>query len=244
MAITGMSSGLGKIRPIMGSIQSVPIPVKPAPQPAPEPAPPFVTISRQPGAGAWTLARQLVDALNQSITDDQPWTCWDKELVEKVAADHHLSKRLIESLEDRGHSFLLEILESLSSEAQGGESKLYSRICATIRALAGEGRVVIVGRGGAFITSHMPGGTHIRLVAPLEKRIQYMASEYNLTPEAAAVKIREIERNRESFYHHHWPTHPLTPESFTLTINTAQMEQKAIVEMIAAMVRTSVAVTQ
>lgn len=37
MAITGMSSGLGKIRPIMGSIQSVPIPVKPAPQPAADP---------------------------------------------------------------------------------------------------------------------------------------------------------------------------------------------------------------
>ena len=41
-----------------------------------------------------------------------------------------------------------------------------------VRALAEVGRVIIVGRGGVFITRDLPGGIHVRLVAPREWRVR------------------------------------------------------------------------
>ena len=44
----------------------------------------FVTISRQPGAGAFALAQYLAERLN---LDGGDWTAWDHELIDKVSAD-------------------------------------------------------------------------------------------------------------------------------------------------------------
>src|SRR5213592_738570 len=97
----------GNIGAILGSIKAVP--VHPHFSPSGERPPrPFVTISRQPGAGALKVAAEFVDRINSKLSritapsDDTPpqWTCWDRELVEKVASDHHLSTRLIDSIEN------------------------------------------------------------------------------------------------------------------------------------------------
>ncbi|WP_428938092.1 AAA family ATPase [Fontivita pretiosa] len=233
------------VRPILGALRSVPVPAKTVtdvtePPPPPEP---FITISRQPGAGALTLAHQLADALNAELPGDRPWTCWDRELIEKVAADLRLSARLIDELEDRGHSWIRDFLESLSLSDEvrhADDAKIYARVVQTIRALAQAGRVIIVGRGGVFITRNMPGGIHLRLVAPLEKRIEFIARQYQLTTEQAAERIRELERNRILFYRHFWPGLTLSPETFTLTINTAAVEMPAMVQMLVTLVKHSV----
>jgi len=235
------------IRPILGAIRSVPVPPKPDRGDSLPPAAPFITLSRQPGAGAWTLANQLVNALNESMPGDQPWTGWDRELVEKVAADYHLSARLIDSLEDRGHSWLTDFLESLSfsdSTTVADEAKVYSRVAATIRALAETGRVVIVGCGGVFITRHMRGGIHVRLVAPFERRVAFLAEHYHLPIDKAAARVKELEHNRQSFYRRYWPTETLGPDTFALTVNTAQIDPPAMIEMLTAMVRSRVLATR
>jgi cytidylate kinase len=231
------------MHPILGAIGSVPVPAKPIHEEPPK-VQPFVTLSRQPGAGAWALARHLVDALNDEIPDDQQkWSCWDRELVEKVVADHHLPPRLIDSMEDGGHNWMSDFFGALSfsdSPAAADESKVYSRVPQTIRALALGGRVVIVGRGGVFITRHMPGGIHLRLVAPFEKRVEFMAREYKMTPDKAAAHVKELEHNRLSFYRKHWPNETLSPEHFAMTINTAEVDQPTMLYMLTQVIRSRV----
>jgi hypothetical protein len=124
---------------------------------------PFVTIAREAGAGGRSLSHALADALNQR-DDTTRWRAFDRELVEKVAADHQISETLVESLEKKTRSWLDELLVSGPESSFG----VYRRVAATIRALAEVGGAVIVGRGGVFVTEGLPGGIHIRLVAPLE----------------------------------------------------------------------------
>lgn len=234
------------VHSILGAIRSVPIPARPE-LTGQRPAPPFITISREPGAGGWSLARHLVDALNIALPGEQAWTCWDKELVEKVAKDLHLSTTLIDRLEDRGHSWLTDFFESLTfSDASGhaDEARIYSRVAATIRALAQAGRVVIVGRAGVFITRKMPGGIHIRLIAPFQNRADMFAREYHLTPEQAVANLKDLEHRRATFFRHYWPNEALSAERFTLTINTAIVDQSTMVEMITALVKRVVAKTE
>src|SRR5687767_1330894 len=61
---------------------------------------PFITISRQAGAGGRSLAKQLADRLNSIDPGELPWTTWDNELVEKVASEHYVSPSRVEALED------------------------------------------------------------------------------------------------------------------------------------------------
>jgi cytidylate kinase len=227
------------IRPILGGIRSVPLPHRPHAVVQPPPRP-FVTVSREPGASNLAMGTQLLEALNKALPAEQPWTIWDRELIEKVAADLHLSTPLIDSLEDRGHSWFGDFLSSLalSDEApQADEAKVYSRVCAAIRALAQAGRVVIVGRGGVFITRRMPAGVHLRLVAPLAHRIESMAHQHNLPADKAAARIKEIEHNKRAFYRFYWPNETLEPCTFTATINTAAVQPAALVDMVVSLVR-------
>jgi cytidylate kinase len=217
----------------MGAIGSVPIPAKVSVGPVPKPVYPFVTISREPGAGAIGVGHQLVDALNAELGDDeQKWTCWDREIVEKVAADHNLSARLVEGLEEKDHSWIGNFLSALSfaDERHVDEDVIYSKVKRTIEALASAGRVVIIGRGGVFITRHMPAGIHIRLVAPFDKRVAHMVKLLGLSEKAAISQIRQIERNRRAFFKMHWPSRSLDPDQFALTINTAEVAVPTIVQ--------------
>ena len=92
-----------------------------------------------------------------------------------------------------------------------------------IRALAELGRVVIVGRGAVYLTGDMPGGVHVRLVAPAGVRIARTAGATGVSVDAAGAWVRDTDRARESFFRRHWPARPLMPEAFAMTLNTAKL---------------------
>lgn len=200
--------------------------------PVAAPAPiPFVTISRQSGAAGRAFAYQLVQRLNQ-IDRAGGWTCWDHELVEKVSAEHEIEKAIVEMLEDGRHSWINDLLESLASgnaKHHPDEFKVFQRVAVTIQALARAGRAVIVGRGGIYLTSSMPAGVHVRVVAPLADRIAHVVERDGVSQKQAQQHVVQTERNREAFHRRHWPRQPLTPERFTITLNSASLSQEEMI---------------
>ena len=66
---------------------------------------------------------------------DNRWTAWDKELVEKVAADHHIAGELAESLGDRRPNWLEDLFEGIQvHQAAASEFEVYRRVAGTVRA--------------------------------------------------------------------------------------------------------------
>jgi hypothetical protein len=197
---------------------------------------PFITISRQAGAGGRPLAARLVDRLNEIDPGDLPWKVWGDELVERVAAEHHLSASRVTALEDEKPSWLEEALAGFAVSGNNpDEATVFRGMTTAIRALAELGRVVIVGRGAVYHTGDMPGGVHVRLVAPVGFRIAHSARARGVTPDAAGAWVRDTDRARESFYHRHWPARPLAAEAFAMTLNTAALsvEQQAKAVLVA-----------
>lgn len=205
---------------------------------------PFVTISRQAGAGGRSLAGALAERLNAldpapASRDDPPrlpWTVWDNELVERVAAECRIPAARVAALEDERPSWLESALTSLTTAGSPDELMVYHRVATVIRSLASMGRVIIVGRGSGFITADMPGGVHVRLVAPLSDRIAATSRARRITPDAASAIVRELDHNRESFYRRHWPGRPLSPENFTVTFNSSAAAIARIVECIVPLI--------
>ena len=190
----------------------------------------FVTISREGGAGGHVLGQRLVERLNELDPGQEPWTLWDRELVEKVSADHHIALELVESLGDTHHGWMQEFLSSLSQADEFDEAKVYRRVAMTIRALAHRGRAVIVGRGGVHITRQMPGGVHVRLVATFEDRVRFMMRQHGMSHEAASEQVRELDRNRKAFFRRYWPKAVLDADAFTITLNTGAVDEHRAVE--------------
>jgi len=202
-------------------------------------ATPFVTISRQAGAGGRTFAQQLAEYLNaHDANAPMRWTVWDNELVERVAVESHLSKsRVSAAVDDRPPTWLEEALGSLAISTGGlDDHGIYKRVATTIRALAALGRVIIVGRGAAFATAGMPGGTHLRLVAPLATRVANTVESTGLSRALAADWVKDRDAARAAFYRRHWPTHSLDPENFTVTLNTAATSTDRLVDCIASLI--------
>lgn len=201
-------------------------------------AAPFITISRMAGAGGNTLAQHLAQRLNEGQEGDAGWRVFDRELVELIARDHDISESLVATFGDTGRSWLTEALSGLQFSGNApSEVKLYRKVAESVLALARMGRSIIVGRGGMFITQSLAGGTHLLIVAPLEHRVRHMAELRKTTDAEAARYVRETDANRAEFYRRNWPDSPHGPESFTLTLNSAKMDEQEMAEAVLPLVK-------
>lgn len=200
----------------------------------------FVTISRQAGAGGTSLAQALVERLNAIDPRPRPWSYWEREQVRKLAQTAHVPERLMETLEENSAGWFMDLLSGFarSDEAlKTDEFALLKIVARAVYCLALGGRVVIVGRGGVYVTRGLPGGIHVRLVAPLEWRVAHMAREPGLTYKEAERRVDDIDRRRESFYRRHWPGQLLKPEDFTAMFNSAEVPIPVIADAIVGLVR-------
>jgi cytidylate kinase len=229
-------------RPVFGSVQSVTV----APKWAHGGPAPFITISRQAGAGAKVWAEMLIERLNaveashagSPAPEDVPrWTAWDRELVEKVAADLGTTQDFIDGLTDASRGWLDRFFDDISASVEihhANEFAIYRRVASTIRALAQRGRVIIVGRGGVYLTRDMPGGLHLRLVAPLADRIANIEKRFGYSQKQAAEYVATTDKSRDKFCRQHFPGALFAPEAFSMTFNTSAMSIEQMIDCIVA----------
>lgn len=220
----------GAISSVLAAIKATPIALRHVDAGQRETFVPFVTISRQGGAGGHTIGQLLVTRLNELDPSERPWTLWDRQLVEKIVADHNVERDLVEHLGESNRTWMEDFLAGLAFDVGQTEARVYQYVATTMRALAHQGRVVLVGRGSVYITRHMPGGVHLRLVAPVEFRVSAMAKQLNMTMEAAAAHVHQLDKMRDAFYRRYWPRQVVANEAFSLTINTAMVDETRAVE--------------
>jgi cytidylate kinase len=212
-----------------------------------EPLPtwPFVTISRQAGAGGVTFSRLLAEYLNQRDWADHPWQSFDRELVERIAADHHLSTDLIDSLEKNNPTWISDFIDGLShADKTPSELSVFRRVVQTVRALARAGHVILVGLGGVLITRGMPWGVHVRLVAPFEWRVKNLARLQNISEEDARQRVTVLDRDRDAFLRKYWPNDGLLrPDLFHLTLNSAVLSEQEMIQATVPLIHESATFT-
>jgi hypothetical protein len=198
----------------------------------------FVTVSRQPGAGAISFSHRLAERLNRDGQGD--WSAWDRELVAKVSAEQGIAEEIIEMIPNRHHNWLDDLLQGVGISPNPPdviETRAYKQVAKVIRALAAAGHAIIVGQGGTFITEQMPGAIHVRLVAPLEYRIKCTAEQDKISLHEAAAQIVDIDQRRTEFYRRYWPGKVIAPETFTLTLNSAQLSLDELVDCVFPLIR-------
>jgi glucuronide carrier protein len=91
---------------------------------------------------------------------------------------------------------------------------------------------VILGRNGAFVLSKAVGAFHVRLTAPIGKRIERVVDKAGLSPSEAAEQIETEDRVRAELSRRLYRWDPNADEYYDLVINTGSVTYKQVVEII------------
>ncbi len=195
---------------------------------------PFVTISRQSGAGGHAVGREILRKLDDlkggSVTEG--WEMFDHKLCLLIAEDKSLGVSFNELLEEKYRSEIGHVITELL-EQRSRRYELYKRIFEIVRMLAMLGKSVIVGRGGMCIAGDLPLGVHIRLIAPEKIRITRIMELYELDRDAAIQKLKEQDRDRHRFIHDFFGKDSNDPLLYDAVYNTERLTFPEIAESVA-----------
>ncbi|MGO8835948.1 MAG: AAA family ATPase [Limisphaerales bacterium] len=179
-----------------------------------------VTISRLAGSGSSVVAERLAHYLQQHSSGDAcPWTVFDRNLMDKVLEDHNLPTRLAKFLPEDRVSQLEDILADVFEVHPPSQTVIYQST-ETILRLADLGNVILIGRGSAVITAELPHVLHVRLVAPLAKRVEHVSQFYRLTETEAHKFCLSQDRGRERYLKKYFNADINDPLLYHLVVNT------------------------
>ena len=194
----------------------------------------FVTISREYGCAGFRIGDTLATALNSRLEDTEPqtpWTVYDRKLVDIICEDHKLNRTLVETLDkQRKHIFSDWITGMFTGEPSS--IKVFKKCAATIFSLASHGRVILVGRASSLITEKLAGGLHVRIVAPLEWRVEQVAVFEKIdSPAKARRHVEKMDTEREKFARDFLGRSVSEPDIYHMLLNQKILGIENIVEL-------------
>jgi cytidylate kinase len=204
-----------------------------------------ITISREYGSGGGEIAARLAHRLG--------WRLVDHAVIEQAAQELEVHETEIERHDE-------EYVESTLSRIQGriqrfapaaftstggsGPALFASSPSSTtprayqetmrhiITTAADAGHVVIVGRGGQVLLADKRDALHIRVIAPLELRVAYVALREGLDADAARERVQAKDRARTRYMKTQFHSQHEDPHFYDLVIDTAVLDLDSAVDLI------------
>ena len=172
-----------------------------------------IALARQVGTPALEVASEVGQRLG--------WPVYERELPQMIASHLHLPLSVVEEIDERRQSWLLECLEAFCTHQDLSESRYFRTLTSVIRSLGEQGRCILVGHGAGFI---LPPRTtlRVRLVGYSEDRIANVSRRLHLDHWSAARKVDEINRERTRFLRDHFHLDPSKARHYDLVLNTSQ----------------------
>lgn len=183
-------------------------------------------ISRQFGAGGWTLAKPLAKRLGYQFVS--------QGIINKMAEEANVSVEWIHSVEKEAGDRLMRLVSKLISsdfiERHIGESrsdfdekKYVAFLKKFVLSIASKDNVVILGRGSQYILPDSPNTIKILLVSDLEDRIKFIEKIWNLKKSEAEHQVVTRQKRRKTFLKNFGTIDPDDPGLYHLTINISKL---------------------
>jgi cytidylate kinase len=184
-----------------------------------------IAVSRESGTYGAAIAHEAAKRLG--------WPVYDRELLQRIADDMGVRRTLLESVDERQVGWVRESLAGLFSVPEVTEVKFFRHLVETLLSLATHGECVIVGRGATVI---LPLATtlRVRLVAPLEHRIQAVQAEHSISLKEATLRVENTDWERNRFITSHFAINPADPANYDLVLNTARFSKGECADSIVA----------
>jgi len=101
---------------------------------------------------------------------------------------------------------------------------------------AAEGGMVIVGRAGQAILKDRLQTLHVRVIAPMDVRIERVSHLQGISPAAARAQIETSDHNRQTYLRRYYQINWNDPSLYHLVLNTAYLTPDQAARLIQAAV--------
>lgn len=175
---------------------------------------PVITLSRQPGSGGKFVARSVAEKLGLDL--------FHQELINAMAENTDTSARVIRTLDERGVSMLEDWVSAAISDRHLWPDEVSRMLMQVIGTIGRHGKAVIVGRGANFV---LPAENRfrVRIIAPLEKRVDCVAEAHGLPKKEAKQRVLRTESDRRAFVRKYFHSDIGDPANYDMVLNTGSL---------------------
>ena len=193
-----------------------------------------ITVRKEPGAGGNIFAQKIAERLDLDI--------FNRDIIKGIAESAKISASVIETLEKKRLSGIEDFISSLVDKQYLYPGLYLEHLMKEVCTVSEHGRAVIEGRGANFI---LPPAKRfsVRMVAPLDVRIQNIARRFDVSAEEAKRRVIRRESRRSAFIRQSFNADISNPIHYDLTINTGKMSIEAAVEAVISAVMVTLADT-
>lgn len=197
---------------------------------------PAITISRDYGCHGSAIGLMLVQTINHKNQarrkNTREWKFISKEILEQSAKELNMTPDSLSNLSFTQKNDIFSNLSTFfSSSFYTNNTKMRNTIAKIIYNFAETGNCVIIGRAAEAITKDIKRSLHVRLVAPLDVRAQWVADEEDLSLDDARERCTQEDEKRERFRTYFEGKND-DLEYYDLTINVSKMTPEEAVEVI------------
>lgn len=191
-----------------------------------------IAISREAGSRGASIAKRAGMKMG--------WQQYSQELLEYMAQEGTFRQQVLEQLPAGASDWVEGELQRLLKEQVLSAHPSILELARMVLSLGVQGEAVLLGRGAGSI---LPAAAtlHVRLVAPLEDRIAYMAQWLRLTRDEAAEQVRRRDQRRAEFLSTHFHHKPADLYQYDMVLNTSLLGEDRCAEIIVEAARQKMA---
>lgn len=201
-----------------------------------------ITISRQFGAGGWTLGNAVAERLGYRFVSS--------EVIDRIAKEANVSVEWIKGVEKHAGDWLMRYISKMvpssfmerhlgDARADFDEGKYISFLQVIVKKIAEEDNIVFLGRGSQYILQDNPNVMHVLVAADLEDRFRFLEDLWKINRKEAQKAIRIREKRRAIFLNYFEKGHPNSISLYHLVVNTSKMDLKQAEDLIVWLVEDS-----
>ncbi|MBI2641413.1 cytidylate kinase-like family protein [Candidatus Roizmanbacteria bacterium] len=174
---------------------------------------PLIIISREMGSGGRPIAYLVEKKLGT------PWKVFHGEIVDQIAKETRLEKKLIKEVDETNIPFIDEIVSDFFGRRYLNLNSYYKNLVKVLSTIGNRGYAIIVGRGGEYLFPH---ALKVRIICEMEQRILWEMEFEKLTRQQAINRIEKSDRERDDFIQTLFHHDPRKAHHYDLVIRTGQ----------------------
>jgi cytidylate kinase len=182
-----------------------------------------IAVSRQAGARGGTLGKRVARQLG--------WEVYSQELLEYILREETVRREMQDRLDANALAWVEERLNTMLAERHLSHDPAIIELARIILIIGARGQTVFIGRGAGHL---LPRETtlHVRIVAPLEDRVAYLAQWLRLTQEEAADLVSTRDHQRKDFLARHLYHDETDLTQFDMVLNSQLLGEEACAGLI------------
>lgn len=185
----------------------------------------IITIGRQHGSSGREIARLLAEKLN--------YKCYDKEIVDEAANHSDFSRDLIDAFDEKRMSaFILHAGGYGLNENFRLNMQVVSAQFEAMRNIADKGNCIFVGRCADYILRDHDDLVSVFILGDMDERLKCLERRQGLDEAEARKKIKEVDKDRSSFYRYYSDQTWGDAQNYDMCINSSKLGVEGTVQVI------------